>query len=433
MIMMPGLVRPGASVLDMVANNGVGLGAGTFKSIGVGLASIFILIAIFYSLTAILEGGKFQFKMLIPLFIYLCVANFSMVATPVMSVFKAIQGGCNEKASGAVESVTGGKNTLNRMKDAWWQSRGYGNVKTLDEYISQIRQQERQEINYNYYSENYDIDGNPTASWWDRFWGDGKRIAKLAFGDIADGVTRGITKYFLKEYEKLGVTGSEAEAGSVSWGAFISQHGFFALVAVILQWVATLMANIMKIFGNVLVAIIISFGPITWAFAIIPGNGKFITSWFLRICQFALYSPVVCLIQVFMAKTSVGIAEAMGAAGAAAAGTTSFAVSGSVMTASATLLCEIIILCSVPTICSMIIEGASGQVSFSQGAQMVGAAAAAPATLYSRMQSFFASRANIKEKSRDDQHLEVLREISSKLGGNVSNEEDSHGNNSRKS
>jgi len=219
----------------------------------------------------------------------------------------------------------------------------------------------------------------------------------------------------------------------VSWGAFISQHGFFALVAVILQWVATLMANIMKIFGNVLVAIIISFGPITWAFAIIPGNGKFITSWFLRICQFALYSPVVCLIQVFMAKTSVGIAEAMGAAGAAAAGTTSFAVSGSVMTASATLLCEIIILCSVPTICSMIIEGASGQVSFSQGAQMVGAAAAAPATLYSRMQSFFASRANIKEKSRDDQHLEVLREISSKLGGNVSNEEDSHGNNSRKS
>lgn len=424
---MPGVVLAGASVLDMVANNGLGLGAGTFKSIGVGLASIFILIAIFYSLTAILEGGKFQFKMLIPLFIYLCVANFSMVATPVMSVFKAIQGGCNEKASSAVDSVTGGKNTLSRMKDAYISER-YGSVASLDEYINKIKKEENDEAKADYNSDE-ELSKNKMAQLFDGI----KLGAKLTIGGIDRQVAKGITKYMMKEYQKIGMSDGNAAQDSLYWGIFISEKGFFALLAVILQWIATLMSNVMKIFGNVLVAIIISFGPITWAFAIIPGNGKFITSWFLRICQFALYSPVVCLIQVFMAKTSVGIAAAMGAAGAAVAGTTSLAVNGSVMTASATLLCEIIILCSVPTICSMIIEGASGQVSFSQGAQMVGAAAAAPVTLYSRFMSLKGSKSNVAEQTRDDQHLEVLREISNKLGGGGSNEEAAHGNNSMKS
>ena len=75
--------------------------ANGFTQIGIGIASIFFLIVVFYYVASILDGGKFQIKMLMPLLIYLIVCNFNIVSQPVVSftstLTKSLCDACDSK------------------------------------------------------------------------------------------------------------------------------------------------------------------------------------------------------------------------------------------------------------------------------------------------------------------------------------------------
>ncbi len=148
-------------------------------------------------------------------------------------------------------------------------------------------------------------------------------------------------------------------------GSFISDpkgivvFGLMGLLATILDWIAQLLNIALTAMGAVMTAIVVAFGPITWAFAIFPGNGKTIGAWAIRICQFVLYSPIVALIQAFfttclyMFTTGIVSDYSEGA--------------GTVLAAVGIIVGLIAALMSVPAIASMIIEGAQGAVTISQG------------------------------------------------------------------
>jgi len=111
----------------------------------------------------------------------------------------------------------------------------------------------------------------------------------------------------------------------------------------------------------------VAFGPITFGFAVFPGQGRNILSWFLRLCQFALWAPICALIDVF----SVMIFDEMASNSLS---------TGSLAMAIAVAVCNLVALTSVPTIASMIIEGAQGAVSLSQGLQTISAGMTAGGT-----------------------------------------------------
>lgn len=137
-------------------------------------------------------------------------------------------------------------------------------------------------------------------------------------------------------------------------------YGFMGLVVTVLDWVAQLLNIALTALGAVMTAIVVAFGPITWAFAIFPGNGKTIGAWAIRICQFVLYSPIVALIQAFFTTCLYMFTQGSMSSSLAEGSATVLAAAGLILGLIAGLM-------SVPAIASMIIEGAQGAVTISQG------------------------------------------------------------------
>lgn len=106
--------------------------------------------------------------------------------------------------------------------------------------------------------------------------------------------------------------------------------------------------------------LIVAFGPITFAFAIFPGQGGTIKSWVIRLCQFSLWAPICALVDCFSYKIFDMLADA--------------GAGSSVLMAIAVAICNLVALTSVPSIASMIIEGAQGAVSLSNGLQTMAGA-----------------------------------------------------------
>ena len=175
--------------------------------------------------------------------------------------------------------------------------------------------------------------------------------------------------------------------------------GVSFLVLVVLDFFVMILALMMTAMGGILFGIAMVFGPITWAFGLIPGNGGVIKSWFIRLCQYALYGPLCHLVSYFCAvvlSTFLGKLDGP-------------SISGFI----ALTLCNLVMLTAIPSIASWIIEGASGGISLSQGLSTL----ASPLRLASEASNVMESHRDTKQQNIGQQQLDALREISSKLGG----------------
>lgn len=369
-----------------------------FQKVGVGIGSIFLLFVIFQCISSILDGGKFQTKMLLPLGIYLLVCNFSWVSGPAIRFTSAIGGACGAKAAGAqqktLNKISGGKE-CNNIFDAFMAN------------AEKDKTEQDKEMEEEAFIEDDDVSENSAEA--SDPEGEAKKH-KGFFGNIAQNLGIAIKngfKWLGKRIVNFCRLSPDDKYNHVAWGL----PGFIALI---LQWVTLAVSLAMKSIGAVMTMIIVAFGPITWSFAIFPGNQRVIGSWFIRICQFALYGPICALIDA----TSVSLLYQVGKALAAGGW-------DSVLPLMGVLVANIVALTSVPTIASMIIEGASGAVSLTSGFQhMAGALTTAGAVLGAPFApikggwnlardaaSFYSNQKNIGEQGRDDSQSNALRAI----------------------
>lgn len=315
-----------------------------FINVGVGIGSIFILFVIFYYVTAILEGGKFQTKMLWPVVIYLLVANFTIVSKATLSFTGIFRGSASESA---------------------WSKEGYTSI--LDKYASMLhnekdestkRLDELAEKAAGLDSSNIIDDSTSPADSTDQVRGSWIREAFNSLGqNIVQGINaawRSIKVACLRHI----IPGEKENADALATEMADSFIPF--VLCILMDLLASALGKCMVIFGTIMTHILIAFGPITWSFAIFPGNGKVIGSWFIRICQFALYGPIANLVCAF----SVNLIGQMHVTAQTDGLIHGFASISMLLVA---LICSIITLMNVPSISQMIIEGASGTVSMMAG------------------------------------------------------------------
>ncbi len=326
------------SVIDMAEPAMSGM-----QEIGKGIGSIFLLFVIFVYITNILDGGKFQVKMLLPLLIYVCVCNFKLIASPVINFATTIQRSCVD-ACGNIQDkfmndMTGGKYESGQAFSLWHAFLEKSNSTPQSEIEKQIASANSDAGELN--SDDADIDDNDESPKRFSFKGLGNNIIN-ALNKFKDTIVVQFLSSFIHNPGNAIV------------------YGVMGLVVTLLDWVAQLLNIALTALGAVMTAIVVAFGPITWAFAIFPGNGKTIGAWAIRICQFVLYSPIVALIQAFFTTCLYMFTQ----------GGMSFGVvegSATVLAAAGLILGLIAALMSVPAIASMIIEGAQGAVTISQG------------------------------------------------------------------
>ena len=312
--------------------------AGGFGSVGKGIGSIFLLIVAIYYITSILDGGKFQLKMLVPFMIFLFVCNFNWVARPVTSFITTLSGsvvsGCNAASTrmkteaGANANATAGE-IVKRNRD----SANPSNAKAVDELINP--------------DDDFDKDDGGIVS-------DGTEDAggkKKKERGIPKAVKKGVTAVGHNTNAAI----QNELAGTQGQPVSTNRLNLQSLLVSIIDFLGEAFRTVLSILGSTMTGIIVAFGPITWAFAIIPGQGGTIKSWFLRLCQFSLYSPIVALINALAIKTVTTVCAG-------------FSVS-SLLYAIAQGIALLAAYTSVPSIAAMIIEGAQGAVSLSSGVQ----------------------------------------------------------------
>lgn len=333
-----------SAAIGEIISNGVAYSE-ALAQVGKGIAALFLLIVAVYYITSILDGGKFQTKMLIPLFIFIFVCNFSWIASPVTGFISEL--------SGSIQTAC--QNAKNSQLAAMGSQPG----NNPDDVV-------RQELLKN--GKNKEAVDRLTGSEDDEEGGGGitgmgtkmvkrgvKSAANSSMGAMIDQLSN-------EQAENQTDVDNEAERNSRrSPGEYTSKSIF----SVIISFIADILRMVLSLFGAVMTAIIIAFGPITWAFAVIPGQAGTIKSWFIRLCQYSLWAPIVSLIDALTFSFFSGVAQGEIAIG--------FLLSIVVA------VLNIVAFTSVPSIASMIIEGASGAVSLSQGLQAVGAPAAAVA------------------------------------------------------
>ena len=326
------------SVIDMAEPAMSGM-----QEIGKGIGSIFLLFVIFVYITNILDGGKFQVKMLLPLLIYVCVCNFKLIASPVINFATTIQRSCVD-ACGNIQDkfmndMTGGKYESGQAVSLWHAFLEKSNSTPQSEIEKQIASANSDAGELN--GDDADIDDNDESP------------KRFSFKGLGNNIINALNKF------KDTIVGQFLSSFIHNPGNAIV-YGFMGLVVTVLDWVAQLLNIALTALGAVMTAIVVAFGPITWAFAIFPGNGKTIGAWAIRICQFVLYSPIVALIQAFFTTCLYMFTQGSMSSSLAEGSATVLAAAGLILGLIAALM-------SVPAIASMIIEGAQGAVTISQG------------------------------------------------------------------
>ena len=326
------------SVIDMAEPAMSGM-----QEIGKGIGSIFLLFVIFVYITNILDGGKFQVKMLLPLLIYVCVCNFKLIASPVINFATTIQRSCVD-ACGNIQDkfmndMTGGKYESGQAVSLWHAFLEKSNSTPQSEIEKQIASANSDAGELN--GDDADIDDNDESP------------KRFSFKGLGNNIINALNKF------KDTIVGQFLSSFIHNPGNAIV-YGFMGLVVTVLDWVAQLLNIALTALGAVMTAIVVAFGPITWAFAIFPGNGKTIGAWAIRICQFVLYSPIVALIQAFFTTCLYMFTQGSMSSSLAEGSATVLAAAGLILGLIAGLM-------SVPAIASMIIEGAQGAVTISQG------------------------------------------------------------------
>lgn len=365
---------------------------GALQSVGVGIASVIILFVIFKDVTAILDGGKFQAKMLLPLLIYLMVCNFNLVQKPVISFTSTLQSASVGACKGMKQSY------LNSMTDGSYGADGCPNIMTAYVYKQNKLHQQGPKVTVKENDEDpKDTEGldegekNKRRSW---MKGIGATLSKWWKTNFTD-----------KLWNGWGVDTKDIDS------EVLRKVGITALLAAILSWVVNAFSIVLSIFGSVMTGIIVAFGPITFAFAVFPGNGKAIGSWIIRLCQYALYAPIAALVDSF---SVVILGETIG-----------LGADGTLMLV-AVLICNLVALTAVPSIASSIIEGASGAVSLSSGLQSIGAAltaagsvVAAPHNIVKGGMNQFDLLQRLGEGKRDNKEITALQNIEKMMEGQM--------------
>lgn len=359
-----------------LANLAVDKVADGFRYIGVSIGAIMLLIVIVYYLASILDGGKFQLKMLIPFFIFLLVCNFSWVAKPVVAfsttITEKLIKACDNKSKEILAEEVGAEDTENYFALA--QNRYYNKLdespflkKNPDGTFSSpetvgpgvgvgVIAPNEDEVEAEALSGKSNGSGNgnggvggtpPTGS--------SKSLTKKEASDATrDGVSNSLTEkgesYQTEFTNSVKLIQNQQAKGIPFWA-----KGILGLITSFICWLMGMLKYVVMCLGGVMTAIVVTFGPITFAFAILPGQASTIKSWFIRIVQFSLYGPIVSVITLFTDKCFALMINATDAA--------------SCFISLAMALCAIVGITSVPTIASMIVEGAQGAVSLSSGLQ----------------------------------------------------------------
>lgn len=364
------------SVTRSVLEQGSGM-MGTFGGMGVGIASIFILIYVFRFGRQLIEGGKFSTQMLWPFVIYILICNFSWVSRPVSSFISSIQGTCVKQCYA----------TNGTAKTIWQEF-----TEQRDEYLESITTQQeaaKEALEQVEKDDTIDLEGGGGGA-------DAEGEQKPA--GILKGLGAKIRVEIVKAYNYIKERALEGLSltNNIKITSWIN-YGLAAVLCIILQWIATAVSIAMQSFGGIVVGILMAFGPLTWAFALLPDNTGVIKSWFIRLCQFSLYSPICALINSFTFTIIRGLAQMDGSM-------------SSCLLLFCILVCNILALFQVSTIASMIIEGASGGATIGAGAAAISQIITAGATIGEPGR-------DTKAMKQTDEQTQILKSIDSKLGG----------------
>ena len=374
------------SFVDMMLK---GLGEGdklaqALIGLGKGIGGLALLVVLIYYLIALLDGGKFQLKMLWPLCVFMIVCNFTWVSTPVESFLTQITRTISEATTKEVNGLYAPASSM------------YG--KYMNEYEHQISS-----------------DAKSIEAWLGRTFGlnsapDSGQDAGVDGGDGADAQKKNIVGDMFDSM--LGTLQKWLTQRKADWLSSIAfdtseiynsfKFSVIGILAAVLDFFCSCFIFVYMALGASLIAILIAFGPVTFAFAVLPGMQRNMTSWFIRLVQFSLWSPIVNLIRYFFAYLFVQMLTCeAGKSGLFLVGMT---------------IGQLIALASVPTIASMIVEGATGGISLSEGIRkIVNPVQALGGYIAGSMSKRATEKFNREEAERDRQELQELREINNKL------------------
>ena len=334
------------NLTEVLLHGTLGLREG-LGTIGQGIGSVFIILVLMKYIVDILGGKKFEMSMLIPVAIYFCVCNFSLVAEPTIEFVSKLK----------EEAIVPARN-VNEANAAGTSILDYYMQKTLERENAIMDEATRKYYGLDSSGQSMSDDEESSggiAGWFEK-----------TFEKIRN-IPRNFTRKFMSGINTVGQT--IYSTGNIA--VMYIKHGVVFLFAVVLDFILKLVTFVITMLGALMTIIIVAFGPITWAFAVFPGNAGVLKSWFLRLCQFALYAPIGYLINgcVFIAlKTTL---EPMGM---------NLSAGVSLLAVIALVLANIVALTSVPAIASMVIEGASGSINpLSTGLQIFSAATIKPA------------------------------------------------------
>lgn len=396
--------------IDELKNNAVsvvneimttaGQAAAGISEIGTGIASIFLLFVIFYYVSAILDGGKFQTKMLYPLLVYMAVCHFNLFSAPVISFVEILQNKTTDTCSTVMEGV---RDQMGAKDKSIFGVMIDGAKNELNHIAEENRRQ--QETLAATLADDI-LEDNPVSQGAESGGTSGETKNKaVTLSSVVKGAYDFIHLRWLKE-----AIGS-IQVGNVTlddYGTIYVKWGFAGLLASVCQFICSAMFLMMIIFGGVLTALTLVFGPITFAFAVFPGNGRLIGTWAIRLCQYSLYSPLVYICQAFIYTAFSQIRAGNGG--------------GSMLFCFAVILANMACIFSVPGIAATIIEGASGSLSLATGLSTMsnsvsGAAKVVTGPFRTGWRGLQAVR-NMGESRRDTQEMEILRSINDGVKGN---------------
>lgn len=299
------------------------------SAIGGGIAAVMLLAVSLYFLGSMLQGTKFQLKMGVPVLLFILICNFTWVSKPATSFISRLSGTLVEE--------------IGSKKQVIFNEGLGGNYECADAY-------------------QYFAIRKHTQSF-------AARITGAVFGS---------SNIFIRAFDKLKARfiqqlrnpelddgslgdggeetdGSGADSEPIDIGLSKYDMSLMGLIALILNFVCNVVGVCVQCMGICLIAIHVALGPVVWAFSVFPGRAGNVISWFVRLCQYSLYAPLCALVNVFCVKMLVLIDTETGLL--------------TMLVLVALLVCNIILLTSIPTLASMIIEGAQGSVSLSQGLQ----------------------------------------------------------------
>lgn len=369
-------------------------------SIGVGIASIFLLIVVFGYVTSILDGGKFELKMLKPLLIYLVVANFNLVSYPVTGFIRTLQRSVNESCSNSkmdiLASVAGvSSSDPNAPVNAW---QAFMSKQSVANGVENNRF-EKEDARYQGTDdpvEDSDEDGSTTAP-------DSERKGGF-LKNVGENIGQALSKRWDSVMIKFAQDWSTVEKG-FNYAGMWYKHGWAFLACTVVQWICSLMTIVYTCFGAVLMSLMVAFGPLTFAFAILPGSSNAIKSWFIRLCQYSLYSPLVAIVDAFnvvILKTFLDVPYG-----------------ANMLSVMALLVCNIVCLASVPTLASMIIEGASGSMSLSGAMSSAWNTVTSPLRELSHLVGLGEGSRDRQAMGKQDQTNDYLKKIGEHLGADM--------------